>query len=146
MSWRLNRPKSAPEHFISESVSFENPSLKPSYPLSNPHLNEEVIRDEIRISTSSWPIPDGVIVMALSVKSRRAGQGFAKKIVLGLIQSFGFALRPLLVFYLILFIALSLFILLMHSGACALHLGVVSESRLSVLHCYALKIQGNVVL
>lgn len=50
----------------------------------------------IRISTSSWPTPDGVIVLALSVRSRRASRGYAKNIVLALIQSFGFVSRLLL--------------------------------------------------
>ena len=84
--------------------------------------------------------------MALSVKSRKAGLGYAKKIVLALIQPFGFALRLFLVFYLILFITLSLFILLLHSGTCTLHPGIVSEGTCivsPVLHCHALKTQGR---
>jgi len=87
--------------------------------------------------------------MALSVKSRKAGLGYAKKIVLALIQPFGFALRLFLVFYLILFITLSLFILLLHSGTCTLHPGIVSEGTCivsPVLHCHTLKTQGNSVL
>jgi hypothetical protein len=49
--FEIKKGKSASGHFIRESVSFENLSLKHSHPLPKPYLNKGVIRDEIRFSS-----------------------------------------------------------------------------------------------